>query len=451
MLRAEPRLYVPDDPAFRPGGGSTVKTSSKPRLVYYSDCVAFGGCENVLVNLINSPMVRKHYDVVFVYRAHRKYEEGRRLRITGVHTVPVRLLSNDSIFYSWSISGMPRPLLRVLKLPLLALECTGIYAAANFLILWVVFAVHKAGIVHINNGGYPAAATCLTAVWSARAAGARRVVFTVNNIATPRRFPWDAFVDAVTAKLTDRFVTASVPAQQALIERRGIPPGRIRRIPNALQPVRPARDRTAVLREFRMEHKRAVLCEVGLLQHAKGQVFLLEAVVRLCREHPEFAADLVLFLVGEGEDRGRLDAMVHRYRLQETVVLTGQRADYADFIAAADVFVLPSVANEDMPLVILAAMSLGIPVVSTRIAGIPEQIRDGVDGVLLDPARLAEELPVTLERLLRSPEERARLADSARRRHGQLFSVDAVVNAYSSLYENGGPFRNDRTVAEGAA
>ncbi|MCL3881774.1 glycosyltransferase [Marivita sp. GX14005] len=121
---------------------------------------------------------------------------------------------------------------------------------------------------------------------------------------------------------------------------------------------------------------------VGRLAPVKGLPILLEAVARLADSYP----DLQLDIIGDGPDRVALEAEVARRGLDERIAFLGYRSqsEVAEALAAADIFALPSFA-EGVPVVLMEAMAAGLPVLATRIAGIPELVEDGVSGRLVAP------------------------------------------------------------------
>ena len=94
---------------------------------------------------------------------------------------------------------------------------------------------------------------------------------------------------------------------------------------------------------------------------------------------------MCLLIVGSGIDREKLEAIVNEKEMQNHIKFVGYCPDSINYIAASDLFILPSIENEDMPLVILRAMKLGKTIISTDFAGIREEIEDGVSGILLSP------------------------------------------------------------------
>lgn len=152
-----------------------------------------------------------------------------------------------------------------------------------------------------------------------------------------------------------------------------------------------------------------VLC-VGRLIELKGQSLLVEAVAELRDRGVSVRATLV----GDGPKRGDLARLARRRGVGDAVTFAGAVGQDAirEHYARADVFCLPSFA-EGVPVVLMEAMAVGLPVVTTRIMGIPELVEDGVSGSLVAPGRL-DELVRALEALAGDAGLRARLGAAGR-------------------------------------
>ncbi len=406
----------------------------KKTLLFYTDCFIFGGCENVLVNLIQSSEVRNLYDVRLAYASNTDYRKGIEDKLGGFATkYPVRVLGHNNLFYRLDTGGLNRYAGYLVKFPFVILQMFGVYAVYNFVRLYFLFRKFRPDILHINNGGYPGAYSCLMAVFSAKAAGVRRIVFTVNNLAWKQRGIIDRMVDGYLKKQVDCFTTASALARTRLIENRHFLPDRIVQVYNAMGRETVRRGREELLAEFGVTQDKFVLVTVALLTARKGQTYLLKALSDIKDRDTALFDRIVLFLVGDGEDRPRLEQFVREHGLGKNAVITGYRKDYYDFINAADLFILPSLRDEDMPLVILSAMGLGKAVVSTKVSGITEEIRDGVDGKLLDPAGL-DNLAPAIEALLNDRARRDQYGKSAKRRYDDCFSLGKIVAEYLRIY-----------------
>jgi colanic acid/amylovoran biosynthesis glycosyltransferase len=153
-----------------------------------------------------------------------------------------------------------------------------------------------------------------------------------------------------------------------------------------------------------------ILC-VGRLTSAKGQHILLDAA-RIVKER---GLRFRLVFIGEGEDRRSLEEQVRKLDLQEDVLLTGALGQnrVMDYYRKADLFVLPSFA-EGVPVVLMEAMALQIPVISTRITGIPELIEHEKTGLLVTPGNSVE-LADAIVRIFENESLGSRLGAEARK------------------------------------
>jgi glycosyltransferase involved in cell wall biosynthesis len=134
-------------------------------------------------------------------------------------------------------------------------------------------------------------------------------------------------------------------------------------------------------------------------------------------------------VVGDGPDY----ALVARATAESrgVVRMLGERADALDIMHAADVVCLTSVA-ETLPMSVLEAMSLGRPVIATRVGGVPEAVRDGETGILVSPD-CPSEVATALVSLARDPAGATGLGSAGRARQQRSFSEEAMTRAYAAL------------------
>jgi colanic acid/amylovoran biosynthesis glycosyltransferase len=175
-------------------------------------------------------------------------------------------------------------------------------------------------------------------------------------------------------------------------------------------------------RERGREDPLEILC-VGRLVPSKGQLILLRACELLLAQ----GHSLRVRLVGAGSNRDFLEAFAAERRIP--VVFEGARnhEETRQFLSQADLFALASFA-EGVPVALMEAMSMEVPCVSTRIAGIPELIRDGIDGLLV-PASSPDALALAILQLIEDPTLRRKLAASGRKRVSELYNLSQ--NAFS--------------------
>ncbi|ARC90842.1 glycosyltransferase [Rhodovulum sp. MB263] len=290
--------------------------------------------------------------------------------------------------------------------------------------------LRRAGATHLHNHFAQASAT--VAMLAAELAGLP-FSFTLHG-------PAD-FLDPVGWRLDEKIRRARFVAcishfcrSQAMIHARpadwpklaivhcGVEPDRYRRDP-ALGP--------AATRE---------LLFVGRLAAVKGVPLLLEAMARLGAN----CADARLTLIGDGPERARIEAEAARLGLGARVVFAGYRSqdEVAKALARSDLFVLPSFA-EGVPVVLMEAMAAGLPVIATRIAGIPELVEDGVSGLVVDPGS-ATALTAAIGTVLADPEGAARMGAAGRDRVCAAFDVRTEALRLARLFRDGPATGQDR-------
>jgi len=175
------------------------------------------------------------------------------------------------------------------------------------------------------------------------------------------------------------------------------------------------------------------LLYLGRLGPEKGVCHLIDAMPHILVEEPQTR----LTLVGDGPEEEALRKQAEQLRLGDAVAFEG-RVPYEQvksFYATATLKVLPSVWCENSPLTIYECMVVGLPVVGSRIGGIPDLVEDGVTGHLVEP-RNPRDMAEKVVRLLRAPEERARMAERMRRRSLRLTrreNVDQVESIYREV------------------
>ena len=141
-----------------------------------------------------------------------------------------------------------------------------------------------------------------------------------------------------------------------------------------------------------------------------------------------------VIVVGDGELRDELRRRVDTLGLSARIHFAGPRRDLGNILAASDAFVMPSL-WEGLPLSMVLAMGAGLPVVASRVAGIPEVVRDTVSGLLVDPGDV-KQLGLALASLANDAALRSRLGAAAREFVRPRFGADNYVAAVSTLYDS---------------
>lgn len=194
------------------------------------------------------------------------------------------------------------------------------------------------------------------------------------------------------------------------------------------------RDRLDLVTELGLAEAGPLVLMMGRWVREKGYLELIAAWDRVVAEIPTAR----LICVGpalESERRNFLPRaldIIHKRRLEGSVVIAGPREDVPRFMRAADLFVLPSW-REGMPRSILEAMACGLPVVATRIRGCREEVVDGRTGTLVPPRDVGS-LAAALMELLKNPDRRAAYGLAGRRRAVELFNENEIIQRQEKVY-----------------
>lgn len=236
--------------------------------------------------------------------------------------------------------------------------------------------------------------------------------------------------DLWTSRLCDRLIATSDHLRGALVVR-GMRSEKVVTIRNgvdleALQP-QPA-DPAAVRRELGLAPDTPLVGVVGSFLPVKRFDLFLKAAQRVAADHP----DAVFLVVGDGGLRAELEAQASALGIENRVLFPGFRDDVPRVLSALDVFVLSS-DSEGTPYVVVEAMAMGKPVVATKAGGVPEQVRTGTEGFLVDCGDDAG-LASGISRLLSDDALRAEMGRRARARAEREFSQAKAVEQLQAVY-----------------
>src|SRR5882672_2840780 len=236
--------------------------------------------------------------------------------------------------------------------------------------------------------------------------------------------------------LVHQYIALSQDLASYLRDRIGVPPARVAQLYNGVDftlfhPAGERRD--AVPHPDFSGPGHFVIGTVGRMQEVKDQLTLARAFVRLMHLMPGAERRLRLVMIGEGPLRERVRALLAEAGMEKYAWLPGNRDDVAGIMRGFDLFVLPSLA-EGISNTILEAMATGLPVLATAVGGNLELVQAGVTGTLVprdDPGSMARAVLAYAE----SGELCKRQGLEARRAVVAKFSMDAMVNAYMSVYD----------------
>jgi len=231
------------------------------------------------------------------------------------------------------------------------------------------------------------------------------------------------------SKKTDLIIAVSEAVKQFLIQSKMARIDRVRVIPNGID-----------LSHWTIEARKEILARkpgskwptdvvigtVGTLNYQKGQIFLIDAMAKLVKQYPLIALEII----GEGEERSVLESEISRLGLERHITLLGVK-DPEKWYKRWDLFVLPSIA-ETFGIVILEAMKNGLPIVATRVGGVPDIITHRKNGYLVSSGN-ASALSKGIEEVLGNPVMRTKLHREAMDRV-KVYDWREVIKALEESY-----------------
>lgn len=264
-----------------------------------------------------------------------------------------------------------------------------------------------------------------------------------------REYPWVAFhhgytttdlkmrvynrLDRWSLPHASRLVTVCHAFARELADNTGVPVEQIVVQHNSVRPtpqtsvadIQSLRTRLGIASDER------VVLTVGRLSREKAHIDLLAAFKHLRDTHPDISSKLVI--VGDGPERGRLEAAARADGLGERVIFAGHiSGDIQPFYAAADVFALPS-HSEGSPNVVLEAMAANLPIVATAVGGVPEILEDN-ESALLVPANDPRAMAAAIARVLGDQDLAQRLTTNSAALVATRYAPAQYVRALVEIY-----------------
>jgi glycosyltransferase involved in cell wall biosynthesis len=236
----------------------------------------------------------------------------------------------------------------------------------------------------------------------------------------------NAVVEWGSVRDANRLIAVSHSLRQYMINR-GIAEERITCVPNGVPPLGNAHDR-------RVPNGTWMLGTVALFRPRKGIEVLLEALAMLRSRN----VNVRLRAVGGFETSAyemATRALAERLGLADAIDWIGFTRGVNRELAKTDVFVLPSLFGEGLPMVVLEAMAAGVPVVASRVEGVPDAVVHRKTGLLVEPGSVSQ-LARAIEEMVFGGVDYAALSRAARRRHNELFSDATMASGVAAVYRD---------------
>jgi len=287
---------------------------------------------------------------------------------------------------------------------------------------------YKVDIVHTHLWG-----ANLWGRLAAKLAGIKVIAATEHNVDVWK--PWYYFeIDRLLQHLTDKIIVVSEKVKEFYVKR-GISEDKIEVVYNGISLSSPSLPsyhlpggtEENVKVEFGIRPEDKVLAVIGRLVEQKGHRYLFEALHLLDGRYK-----LKVLVVGDGPQREQLVSMARQLGMEDKVVFTGLRKDVNDILPAVDMLVMPSL-REGLPMVLLEAMAAGVPVVATKVGGVPEIIEDGKNGLIVEPANV-DMLKTAISEILDNDLLRKKIIDNGWK-EVERFSLTNMLNDTQRVYE----------------
>jgi glycosyltransferase involved in cell wall biosynthesis len=270
---------------------------------------------------------------------------------------------------------------------------------------------------------------------AARLAGARAVVHTYHGSVFRGYFGYLESavylgIERTLSRITTRIIAITPRQKLELTKLRVAPAEKIEEIPFGLdlEPFRNGPDRLVARRHLGIPANRPVVGLVARLVPIKDVPTFLRAMGLLVRDVP----DVIIMIVGDGEDRSSLEAAARELGIGECCKFLGWRSDMPVIYSALDVLALSSL-NEGSPVSLIEGMAARRAVVATAVGGVPDIVRHERDGLLV-PARDHHALAAAVRRILLDPALASRLGGEGQRNAIARFEVSRMVATMERLY-----------------
>ncbi|MCM8812073.1 MAG: glycosyltransferase [Candidatus Omnitrophica bacterium] len=359
------------------------------RIAYVIWSLGLGGAEQVLMRLAGEMVKRRHEVTVFTLNEAGVFAD--KMEMLGIPVISLKKRWKVDVGLVWRLQKEMRS--------------------------------RKIEVVHTHLWG--------ANVWgrlAGRLAGVPVVIAHEHGM-QPWRKEIHFVLDRIFTHITDLVMFASREVMEGYQKKTGIPPSKCAFITNGIVCDYSPEDREFLRRQMGWKPQDKVVVSVGRLSSEKGHDDLLKAFSVVLRQEPRAR----LVIVGDGPEKQNLVKLQDRLGLNGAVTLTGMRDDVNRWLTGADLYVQPS-RREGLPLAVLEAMAMGLPVVATDVGDLKQVISDGEDGYLVEagnPDGLAEKMVDLLGRL----DQQHSVAEAARRTVQERFSLEQMADQVEDVYK----------------
>jgi len=273
--------------------------------------------------------------------------------------------------------------------------------------------------------------------WAAKFSGVRIIIHTPHGHVFYGYFGWFKtrifiYLESLTALITDKIITLTERGKQEHVSYGIARPGKFIPIYSGIKIKEFASvdiDRKKQKENLGIPSDAPVIGTVTRLDPIKGNHYFISALPEVVKIFPQIR----VLIIGDGSERSSLEQAAKDFGISRNVMFLGMQTHVRNLVAIFDIFVLSSL-NEGMGRCLLEAQLIGVPVVATKVGGIPEVVRNGMTGILV-PEKNSLEISRALIKILSDASLRNDMSQEARHWVSEKFSVEAMVEKISGLYE----------------
>jgi len=397
------------------------------KILIYTDCEYFAGCENIIPVLLKHKKLNLYYNFCLTYKYSKSYYYGlkKKLNISKYDIYPIKILSFQ--VKNLVVDKILKKILSIFELFFMLYEIK---------ILITHFNKIKPDIVFINNGGYPGARSCRSAAIAAKIIGIKFIYFNVNNIAQSynslkriSQYP----VDKIVSLCVTKFTTASKYAKIKLKNTLNLKENRILKLLNTFDKKKIVKNRNQIRFNLFNEKNSLFVGCVGVFKTNKGHYYFFEAIRILIEKFK--CNNLKFILIGEGPSLNIYNDIIKKYKIGQHIKIIPFQWNIFDYYNAMDIYVHPSILYDDLPFAVREAMSSGLPVIGSRFAGIPELVKHNVNGILVPP-RNSLSLAKAINYLANNKRLRKKFGNKSLDIYKSELSSKAVIKNYHKLFSS---------------
>jgi len=307
---------------------------------------------------------------------------------------------------------------------------------AYFEILWLLLKI-RPDIIHVNSS--KAGGVVGIASWDYRFLTFNfkiKSIFTAHGWAFHESRPkWQIWLIRLLTKITclyySRIICVSEYDCLSAIKNRIAPAKKLITIHNGIKiDEYKFLSKTESRKKFNLSDSNFVIGTIGEFTKNKGYIYLIETIKNLQFSISNFQC----VIIGFGEEYDNLKFKIKNLKLEDKIFLVKNLSDAYKYLKAFDIFILPSL-KEGLPYVLLEADLAEVPIIATKVGGIPEIIQNEKTGLLINPAN-PDELADAIRNLINNPDLRKKLSINANQKIFQEFSFEKMLKRTLAAYEN---------------